>query len=235
MIPNKIHYCWFGDKPLTKLAKKCIDSWKKYCPNYEVIQWDENNFDINCCRYVKEAYDNRKWAFVSDFARLDILYKNGGIYFDTDVELVNSIDDIIIKGNFFAIEESGNVNPGLGMGAEKNSIVIHEILQKYYEDNFINPDGSFNLNTIVTKTTSVLRAYGMKNIDTIQKVSDFTIYPKEYFNPMDIHTGKINITKNTKSIHYYSASWTTTKNKINAKIARKINKIAMPFTKKPII
>ena len=106
MIPKIIHYCWFGGNPLPKDAQECLSSWKKYLPDYEIKVWNESNFDVNCCPYVKGAYEQRKFAFVSDYARFWVLYKEGGLYFDTDVEVIRNVDHIIAAGNFMGIEKS---------------------------------------------------------------------------------------------------------------------------------
>ena len=139
MIPKVIHYCWFGGNPLPKLARDCIESWKKYCPGYEIREWNESNFDLECCQYVKEAASVGKWAFVSDYARFKILYVHGGVYFDTDVELIKTIDDILAKGAFMGIEKPFNISchqkylvaSGLGFATEKSMPVIGEILKLY--------------------------------------------------------------------------------------------------------
>ena len=140
MIPKIIHYCWFGGKPLPKLAKKCIASWKKFCPDYEIKEWNESNFDLNSCTYVKEAYDSKKYAFVSDYARFWILHRYGGVYFDTDVELLKSIDDILADGAFMGVENfvaeqnkaKISINPGLGIAAEPGMLIYQEILDFYH-------------------------------------------------------------------------------------------------------
>ena len=124
MIPKVIHYCWFGGNELPELAMKCIDSWKKFCPDYEIKQWNEKNYDLDSSRYIKEAYKNKKWAFVSDYARLDIIYNNGGIYLDTDVELIGKLDEFLDEKCFLAAEREEYVNTGLGFGAEKGNVVI---------------------------------------------------------------------------------------------------------------
>ncbi len=240
MIPKKIHYCWFGRGPKPALAEKCIASWKKYCPDYEIIEWNEDNFDINCCDYVKEAYDAKKYAFVSDFARYDILYKHGGVYFDTDVELIKPIDDIIALGAFMgcerdgcdpdhsgftSLENSGEVNPGLGIAAAPGLGLYKEILDFYSNLHFLLPDGTLNQKTIVSYTTEMLLKHGMKNTNEIQTVADIRIYPKEYFCPMDDNTGELKITKNTRSIHWYSKSWISKKQRIISKITRPFHRI----------
>ena len=135
MVPKIIHYCWFGGKSLPDEAKEYIESWKKYCPDTEIVEWNESNFDINCCQYVKEAFDAKKWAFVSDYARFYVLYKYGGMYFDTDVEMIKPIDDIVSNGAFMGIEAGRKVfvAPGLGIGAEAGNEIFREILD-YYEN-----------------------------------------------------------------------------------------------------
>lgn len=219
MIPKVIHYCWFGGNPLPELAQICIDSWKKYLPDYEIKEWNETNFDLNSCEYIKEAYKCKKWAFVSDYARFWILYKYGGLYFDTDVEIINPIDDIIRCGSFMGFENMGNsnlkvssglglgANPGLGLGANPGLGIYKEILDMYREAHFINEDGTLNLITIVDRTTSILRNHGLKNENVKQTIEGITIYPFEYFCPIDCATGKKHITQNTRSIHWYMDSW----------------------------
>lgn len=213
-IPKVIHYCWFGGNELTELALKCIESWKKYLPDYKIKRWDESNFDINMCDYVKEAYNEKKWAFVSDYARFWILYNEGGLYFDTDVEIIRSLNDIIQEGPFMGCEPPlGNskmkVAPGLGIAAFPKMKIFENFLNYYNNLHFIKEDGDINVTTIVEYTTSILREYGWKSDSQIHKVEGLTIYPSEYFCPMNYETGEINITENTYSIHRYSASWKT--------------------------
>lgn len=209
MIPKKIHYCWFGGNPLPNDAKLCIESWKKYCPDYEIIEWNESNFDFKECQYAKEAYEAKKWAFVSDYARFKILYDNGGLYFDVDVEIVQALDNIINNGPFMGIENDKTkaVNPGLGLGVESGNKIYKEILDFYHTIHFINNDGTNNLKTVVDYTTEILKKHGLKNVEGIQEIEEIAIYPKDYFNPMDMDTGKIKLTSNTASIHHYAASW----------------------------
>lgn len=232
MIPRKIHYCWFGGNEMPELGRKCIESWKKYCPDYEIVLWNEDNYDLDACPYVREAYEAKKWAFVSDYARFDILYKHGGVYFDTDVELLKPIDEIIEKGAFMgcevdAFEGKGlKVAPGLGIAAEAGDNIYRTILEGYHTRHFTLDDGSYDLLTVVDYTTNILRQYGLKDCEGMQNIAGINIYPKEYFNPFDTTTGKISTTPNTYSIHHYAASWTSTRNKINTKISRFINRLA---------
>lgn len=209
MIPRIIHYCWFGGAPLSEFAIKCIESWKRWCPDYEIKEWNESNFDLNCCDYVKEAYQARKWAFVSDYARFAILYQYGGLYFDVDVEIIKSIDDIIDKGSFMGQENSSkiSVNPGLGLGAVSGLKLYKEILDEYNKRHFFREDGTYEQITIVTFVTNIMKKYGLKNAHNIQVVDGIFIYPKEYFCPMSYATGIMDITENTRSVHYYTASW----------------------------
>ena len=167
MIPKIIHYCWFGGNPLPEDAKRCIASWKHYMPDYEIKEWNESNFDIRCNTYCEQAHGAKKYAFVSDYARLWILYQEGGIYFDTDVEVIKSLDNIIAKGAFMGCETSPTkdnqiitVNPGLGLGVEPKNPIYKELLDLYNKRSFILNDGSMDLKTIVTTTTEVLFKHG---------------------------------------------------------------------------
>ena len=229
MIPKIIHYCWFGGKPLPEFAKKCIASWKKYCPDYEIKEWNESNYEFNACPYVREAYDEKKYAFVSDYARFDILYRYGGIYFDTDVELIKPIYEIVENGAFMGVEdiatgrerEKISVAPGLGIAAIPGMPIYKELLDFYHTINFRNFDGTLNLETVVSYTTNILLNHGLKISTEIQKIGGITIYPKEYFNPCDMHTKNIIITKKTISIHHYRGSWLSKKEKFK-RFVRKI-------------
>lgn len=242
IIPKTIHYCWFGGNPLPELAQKCIASWKKHCPGYEILEWNESNFDVTCCDYVHEAYEAKKWAFVSDYARLKILYEQGGLYFDTDVELIKPLDDIISKGGFMGREEDLSqaatpnlclgvtsslglgVNPGLGLGVSPGLSLCKELLEAYHSKHFVNKDGSYNLKTIVDYTTEILFKHGLNNTNEIQFVAGVYVYPKEYFCPIDYITGELSITKNTYSIHHYSASWHSEKENYAVVLQRKLSK-----------
>ena len=136
MIPKVIHYCWFGGNPLPELAIRYIDSWRQRCPDYEIKKWDETNFDVYSCDFVKEAYESKKWAFVSDYARLWIVFNYGGVYLDTDVELVKSLDELLDNKCFLGAETTGQVNTGLGFGAEKNNVVVKLLLNEYNNRHF---------------------------------------------------------------------------------------------------
>lgn len=224
MIPKKIHYCWFGGKPLPKEAIKCIESWKKYCPDYEIIEWNEANYDLNKNDYVKYTFENKKYAFLTDYIRLDVIYNEGGIYLDTDVELLKPLDELLSLECFFGMEQPGKVATGLGFGAiEKNKIIKEN--KEYYENSaFLDEDGNFIKKICVKITSDILKRYGLKEENKKQKIDSCTILPTEYLCPLKMGTNKLTITENTYSIHHYSASW-----KSNNKIIRKISYYLIPF------
>lgn len=215
MIPKKIHYCWFGRNPLPESAQKCIASWRKFFPDYEIIEWNEDNFDVNCIPYIAQAYSVKKYAFVSDYARFKILYEHGGLYFDTDVEVIRPFDDILSIGAFMGFEVNphpgrpyGAVAAGLGIGAESGMDVYRAVLDYYAQLSFIQPDGSYNLtDAVVNITTRELIKAGLQDKPGTQTVSGITIYPADYFNPFDDATGRLNKTENTKSIHWFTKTW----------------------------
>lgn len=214
-IPHIINYCWFGGNKLSGKEKKCISSWKKYFPNYEIKEWNETNFDVNCCSYVQEAYKAKKWAFVSDYARFWILYHEGGLYFDTDVEIVRDMSPIIQKGAFMGCETSDKCAPGLGMGVLPGLGMCKEILDYYEKLHFTNKNQQ---ETVVEYTTRILRKHGWRGDESIENVCGVNIYPPEYFCPMNYKTGKLNITENTYTIHWYTASWQSAYEKFKTKI-----------------
>ena len=209
MIPAKIHFCWFGGKPMPQNIKEYIQTWKKYCPNYEIQRWDETNYDIHKNQYTEQAYKNQKWAFLTDYVRLDVVYQQGGIYLDTDVELIRGLDSLRENKCYMGMEQIGKVNTGLGFGAEAHHPFLLKNMQVYENANFVQKDGSFKPPTCVSITTKLLEADGLEKVDKIQSVKGVTIYPVDYLCPMKMGTNKIRITANTYSIHHYEASWYT--------------------------
>ena len=209
MIPKIIHYCWFGGNPLPELTLKCIDSWKKYCPDYEIICWNESNYNIDKkCTYIQEAYEEKKWAFVSDYARLDIIYNYGGIYLDTDVELISSVDDLLDEKCFLGLETSGYIATGLGFGAEKNSVAIKKMLDEYKDIHFRIDQDIFDTMPCPRRNSAPFWEEGLNDKSlTIQHLQSATVYPSEFFCPLDYETNCMNITANTRSIHHYSGMW----------------------------
>lgn len=219
MIPKIIHYCWFGRNPLPELAIKCIESWKRHLPEYEIKEWNEDNFDVNIVPYTAEAYKAKKYAFVSDFARFWILYKYGGLYFDTDVEVIKNIDDIIAKGAFMGCELAPNnnkelfpaINPGLGLGVTPGLGLYKEILDIYKYKHLFNLKGLIT-ETVVGIVTRILKEKNPNlDLNNICLIEGVTIYPADYFCPIVAMTGEMNVTENTRSIHHYTATWTDKK------------------------
>lgn len=221
MIPKKIHYCWFGGKEKPKLAKKCIESWKKYCSDYEIIEWNESNFDVYQNAYTTVLYNNQKYAFLSDYARLKIIYENGGIYFDTDVEVIRSFDDLIDNDAFFGFETEEYINTGLGFGASKKSTVIKTLLDEY--GMFL--DGKHGYKGCPILNTEALTKIGLMRNGQTQKNRDFVVYSVDWFNPYDDPTGKLNKTENTHSIHWYAKSWMTKSKKLRSFLTKPYHRI----------
>lgn len=202
-IPKTIHYCWFGESPLPASVKKCIKSWKKYCPDYKIIEWNESNFDIQCNYFCKKMAEEKKWAFISDYARLKIVYEYGGIYLDTDVELIRTLDELLKYNAFMGFQDSKEINTGLGFGAIREHKFIKENMG-YYE----KLSESFTPVACPNITTKLLRAHGLTDdCGKIQYVADTMIFPVEYFCPKSERTGLIEKTGNTFSIHHFDASW----------------------------
>lgn len=212
MIPRTIHYCWFGKAELPESFRKYMDSWNKYCPNYEIKRWNESNYNYRARKYTAEAYNAEKWAFVSDVARLEIIYNYGGFYFDTDVELIRALDDLRNNVCFMGLEQNGCVATGLGFGAEKGNNFLAENLALYDRISFYNQDGTYNLTPCVQFTTQCLKKkYGPIVRNKIQTLGSVTIYPSSYFCPNLRTDGKADLLPETYSIHWYAATWNTEK------------------------
>ena len=223
MIPKKIHYCWFGRGEKPKLAKKCIASWKKCCPDYEIIEWNEDNFDVGKYPYAQYCLENKKWAFLSDFARLIIILEHGGIYFDTDVELIKSMDNLLNYEAFYGFENSEYVASGLGFGAEKGHNTVAKMLEEYAD--LRNEDGSFEFMGCPRLNTAALVKIGLIQNGKEQVVAGAHIFPEDYFNPFDDPTGRLNLTENTYSIHWYAKSWMSKKAVLRSKLTRPLHRI----------
>ena len=223
MIPKKIHYCWFGRNPKPKLAEKCIASWKKHCPDYEIVEWNEDNFDINKYPYAKYCLDNKKYAFLSDFARLVVVSEEGGIYFDTDVEIVKNFDDLLNNEAFYGFENDEYIATGLGFGAQKKHVTVVEMLKEY--DGLQKEDGTFGLKSCPQINTTALLKLGLQLNGKEQTITGAHIYPADYFNPFEDATGKLKTTKNTYSIHWYAKSWISKKKVLRSKLTRPLHRI----------
>lgn len=215
MIPKVIHYCWFGHNPLPPLAKQCIESWKKFLPDYEIKEWNESNFDVNQIQYTEQAYRNKKYAFVSDYARFKILYEHGGVYFDTDVEVIKPIDDVLAKGAFMGLEQEASEGlacaPGLGIACESKAPLMKSLIDLYQDLQFENSDGSLNTKTVVDYTSELMIRDGIHIQPGIIEFQNFSIYPKEYFCPKPSEFGKIQLSEKTRTIHHYAGSWISKK------------------------
>ena len=236
MIPKKIHYCWFGRNPLPPSAIKCINSWKKYFPDYEIIEWNEDNFDVNVLPYTAEAYAAKKYAFVSDYARFWILYTYGGLYFDTDVEVIRPMDDILAQGAFMGKELDNvksnrqAVNPGLGLGAEQGMELYKRMLDGYKDLKFILDNGERNPFSMIPMVTKFFEEDGLQVGGGIQKIDEITIYPPDFFNPWDDICGVLRKTEHTRSIHWYSKTWMKKENACLKFFKRMLHRIKKWFS-----
>lgn len=232
MIPKVIHYCWFGGNPLPPLAKKCIESWKKFCPDYEIKEWNEDNFDLNYNDYVREAYEAKKWAFITDVVRLYALVSEGGIYMDTDVEVIKPLDVFLSHVAFSGFESEINVPTGI-MASEKNGKWAKENLEYYNGRHFKLPDGTYDMTTNVEIITNYMLSYGLKRNNTLQDFKGLiSLYPNEYFSPMSAATKITRITDNTYTIHHFNGSWRSKKDRLKSKLMRSLPCFIVDFVKK---
>lgn len=213
VIPKKIHYCWFGRNPIPEKYQKWMESWKKYCPDYEIIEWNEDNYDVTQNEYMYEAYKNKKWGFVPDYARLDIIYKHGGIYLDTDVELVQGLDDLLYQKGFAGFESEDAVALGLGFGAVAGLEIIAKMRDEYNEKHFVNATGELNLVASPVLQTECLKKYGLELNGEYQVVEGLTIYPEKMLSGKSIYTRRVKLKDYTRAIHHYDGSWLDAKDK----------------------
>lgn len=233
MIPKIIHYCWFGGKELPKDVKKCIKSWKKKCPDYEIKRWDESNFDINSNCFIKDAYMRKAWAFVSDYARLKIIYDYGGIYLDTDVELIKNLDEVLKYKAFFAQQQSGEINTGLGFGAEKKSSIVNKMLVDYETMKFDYENKECIACPILN--TKAIKQEGFFISDELEIRDNIIILPAKYMDPFSSGEKVENLLcQETLSIHHYSATWTSGNQRLKRKIARMLGEDKILAIKKII-
>ena len=221
MIPKTIHYCWFGGNPKPKLAEKCIASWKKYGPGWEIIEWNESNFDVNQNGYTRMCIEQKKYAFLSDYVRLKVVAEQGGVYFDTDVELLRPIDDLLENEAFFGFETPEYVASGLGFGSTAHGAAIEAMLREY--DGLL--DGTQGVRMCPGLNTAALEKLGLVRDGSKQTVAGALVLPVEYLNPYESSTGRLRKTKNTHSIHWYNASWMDWKKKLRSTITRPLHRI----------
>lgn len=229
-IPKVIHYCWFGGNELPELAKYCIESWEKYCPDYKIIRWDESNTNLESCSFVQEAYTSKKWAFVSDYVRLQVVEKYGGIYLDVDVELLAGLDEFLKFDGFMGFEKDSvwRVSTGLGFGAISNHPVLRKLMESYENTTFIKNNGEFDMTPCPHRDTKVLVSLGLVQNGMMQNIGGIVIFPSDYFCPISL-LGETEITSNTVSIHHFNASWQSERFKVS--IARK-KRLIMVFGNK---
>lgn len=208
VIPQVIHCCWFGGKPLTPLAQKCIESWNKYLPEYPIITWNEKTFDVDSVPCTQEAYNCKKYAFVSDYVRLWALYHYGGIYMDTDVEVISDLDKFMNFQAFSGFEQKNYMPTGI-MAAVPHHPWIHRMLEHYRGRSFFNPDGTMDLKpNVIFMTELAEKEFGLKRGNELQILKDDVhIFPNDYFCPMVWETREIKLTPNTHTIHHFAYSW----------------------------
>ena len=207
MIPKVIHYCWFGRNPLPPLAIKCIASWKKFLPNYEIKEWNEDNFPISDYKFAKEALESRKFAFVSDVARLHALQYEGGIYMDTDVEVLKSLDPFLELAAFSGFENDDFVPTGI-MASQKNGQWVAELLAYYHNRSFFRADGEMDTTSNTFIITQMMKEKGFIMNNKFQEIKDYvSFYPNDYFCPKSYKTGSIDLTENSYCIHHFAKSW----------------------------
>ncbi len=207
VIPKVIHYCWFGHKKIPGQNREWMDSWAKYCPDYEIVEWNEENYDMKKNTYMYEAYKAEKWGFVSDYARLDIIYNHGGIYFDTDVEIIKNLDELLYQDAFAGVDGSRKISLGLGFGARRNLDLIRELRDGYNERSFYSGDGVMDLTAIPTLQIPFFEELGYVSNGEYQRVGNLTVYPEKVLAGKCCFTGNINPTENTFAIHHYDGSW----------------------------
>ena len=224
MIPKTLHYCWFGQNRKTKLIDRCIKSWYSYCPDYKIIEWNESNFDFYQHPYLQWCHEKAKWAFLSDFARLLIVYQHGGLYFDTDVELIKQPDELLQYDAFFGFENKEYVATGLGFGAVAGFPILNDMIRQYETMNRLD-DGSYPTIVCPSLNTEALKPFGLVCNGLLQTVSGATIFPSDYFNPYDDATGHLNLTSNTVSIHWYGKSWMSKRAIIRSRITQPFHRV----------
>lgn len=225
-IPHIIHYIWFGGGPKTELIERCIQSWRDQLPDWEIKEWNEDNFDIESCTYMKQAYENKKYAFASDYARFAILYEYGGVYLDTDVELLKKFPDKMLEDSGFAgVESNLKINSGLVFACEPRNELVKEILEFYQGEQFISEDGTQNTVTVVEYVTKIFEENGFVVDGKEQLIKGIRIYPCEYFCAYDFITREFSVTDNTVCIHHYAATWASPKDKIARKLKDGLKKI----------
>ena len=219
MIPRILHYCWFGTKPMDSRMRRWMDGWEKVCPGFTVMHWDERNSPIEANDYVRQAFEAKKWAFVADYVRLWALWEHGGIYVDTDVELLQSLDSLLVFSGVMGFESAERIGTAF-IAAKPRHALIGKLLEDYDHIPFALEDGSFDETTNVKRITQECVRRGLRLDGTRQSVSDMEIFPQEWFSPMDLTTGKLCVTQDSCAIHHFNASWMSASQRRNTKLAQ---------------
>ena len=208
MIPKIIHFCWLSEEPYPELVSKCLDSWKRVLPDYEIKVWNTENFDVNSLTYTKEAFSVKKYAFVSDYIRLYALYNEGGIYLDSDIEVLKSLNDLLDRKAFTGFEKVHNCTVAAWIfGTERKNPIFKEFLDYYNDRHFILPDGSYDMTPNPVFITEICKKKGLVTDNSLQKIEGLTVFPSDYFCPYNPTTDELNITDNTYCIHYFNGAW----------------------------
>ena len=228
LIPKKLHYCWFGGSPLPERDQKCLESWRRVCPDWEIIRWDESNYDVSKNAYMRQAYQVEKWGFVPDFARLDIVASEGGVYLDTDVELLKAPDELLDYAGYMGWSQDGYINPGQGFGAEAGNRFVMALVHMYESLSFVNDDGSLNLLPSPHYATDCLVELGFEKGGAFQSLDGFVLLPAACLDPLDAATGRVGLVEETISIHHYFGSWLTERVKYQKELRRSLNSKHVP-------
>ena len=225
MIPKTIHYCWFGRRKKPPLVRRCISSWEKFCPDFDIAEWNEDNCDIFSVPFAVEAYRAKKYAFVSDVIRLFVLEQYGGVYLDTDVEIVRDISPLMTDEGFIGFENDEYVASGLVFACVPHHPAVKEMLNAYHGLRFNDSDGEMNMLCCPRLNTDVLERFGLIRNGRGQLVGGIRVYPADYFNPMDSATGRITYTENTYTVHRYGMSWLPKRTRFRVRAANACRRI----------
>lgn len=221
MIPKIIHYCWFGGRPKPRLVRRCMESWKRYCPDWQIIEWNEENFNTDQNGYTRMCMARQQYAFLSDFARLQVVAEFGGVYLDTDVELLGPLEDLLENEAFFGFETPRFVATGLGFGSVAGGRAVRAMLRAY--DPLL--DGGSGLRTCPELNTAALLELGLVPDGSAQRVAGALILPVESLNPMESATGRLRLTGSTRSIHHYAASWLSRRKRLRLMLTRPLHRL----------
>lgn len=214
MIPKKIHYFWFSGNAVPQRLQRYIDGWKRLCPDFEFILWNERNYDISKNAYMKAAYENKRWGFVADYARLDIIYQYGGIYMDTDVEMVRRPEELLFNDAYIGFERLSTVNTGSGFGAKSGFPILKELMEFYDRLEFVNEKDPAQMTLCPIYETAILQKHGLKLNGNFQIIDDMSVYPVMYFNAKSLYSNRLKITEKTISVHHCTWTWAGEKNKL---------------------